>query len=84
MRDAKRSNDRVLKACHAVFIKLSEIGHLGFIRLDTHGSPDDKKQNSGQNRKSFDKNVLSRGQTVFSGPGKLLQEMAQHSQGACN
>jgi hypothetical protein len=25
---AKRSNDRVLKACHRVFIKLHEIGYL--------------------------------------------------------
>ena len=57
-RTAKRSNDRVLKACHPVFIKLHEIGYLGFIRLEIHGSPEDKKQNSGQNRKTFDKNVL--------------------------
>ena len=55
---AKRSNDRVLKACHRAFIKLHEIGYLGLIRLETRGNPDDKKQNSGQNRKAFDKNVL--------------------------
>jgi hypothetical protein len=55
---AKRSNDRVLKVCHPVFIKLYEIRYLAFNRLDTNGSLDDKKQNSGQNRKTFDKNVL--------------------------
>ena len=54
----KRSNDRVLKACHRVFIKLHEIDYLGFIRLEIQGGPEDKKLNSGQNRKTFDKNVF--------------------------
>jgi hypothetical protein len=48
----------VLKVCHPIFIKLYEIRYLAFNRLDTNGSLDDKKQNSGQNRKTFDKNVL--------------------------
>jgi len=55
---AERSNDRVLKACHPVLIKLHEIGHLGFVRREIHGDPEDKKQNSGQNRKALDKNVF--------------------------
>jgi hypothetical protein len=41
---AKRSNDRVLKACHPVFIKLHEIGYLGFIRLEIQGGPEDKSR----------------------------------------
>jgi inorganic triphosphatase YgiF len=31
-----------------------------FIRMETYRSFDDKVQNSGQNRKTFDKNVLTR------------------------
>ena len=55
---AERSNDRVLKACHPVLIKLHEIGHLGCARRGIHDGPERKKENSGQNRKAFDKNVF--------------------------
>jgi hypothetical protein len=34
----------VLKACHPLFIKLHEIGYLGFIWLEIHGSLDDKSR----------------------------------------
>jgi hypothetical protein len=59
MYTAKRSNDRVLKACHPALIKLYKIGYLPLIWWEAPASLGDKMQNSGQNRKTFDKNVLN-------------------------
>jgi hypothetical protein len=39
-------------------MKPHKIAYLASIRWAIHGGPKVKKQNSGQNRKTFDKNVL--------------------------
>jgi hypothetical protein len=56
--DLQWRNHRLLKACHGVVIKRRQIDHLVSVRWEKHGDSDEKKQNSGQNRKSSDKNVL--------------------------
>jgi hypothetical protein len=70
----------VLKACHRVFIKLHEIDYLGFIRLEIQGGPEDKKLNSGQNRKTFDKNVFEASINSIWEARKSLWKIGKHCQ----
>jgi uncharacterized protein YdcH (DUF465 family) len=51
-----------------------------FIRLETYCSLDDKIQNSGQNRKTFDKNVLRHLDKRYLEERTLLSKMAQECQ----
>jgi hypothetical protein len=75
--NGKRSNHGLLKACHSVIIKLYQFDYLEFFELETYCRLDDKIQNSGQNRKIFDKNVLSRLDKRYLDEGRYFRKLHQ-------